>query len=100
MPLICKGLRFPLCSIFNHLLTFLLRCLPLGKKERRMRRRRSKSMTDIVVSHVRLTDELWNARARRKKHRKPAAQQNGLLGKPSHWKKAAAHLLTLSTMGV
>jgi hypothetical protein len=87
MPLICKGLRFPLCSIFNHLLTFLPRRLPLGKKERRMRRRRSKSMTDIAVSHVRLNEKLWNAHPRRKKHHKPAAQQNGLLGKPSHWKK-------------
>ena len=84
MPLICKGLRFPLCSIFNHLLTFLLRRLPLGKKDRRMPRRRSKSMSDMLVLHVRLNEKLWNARARRKKHRKSAAQQNGLLRKPSH----------------
>jgi hypothetical protein len=31
MPLICKGLRFPLCSIFNHLVTFFSARLPLGK---------------------------------------------------------------------
>jgi hypothetical protein len=85
---------------FQSLITFLLRRLPLGKKERRMRRRRSKSMTDIVVSHIRLNEKLWNAHARRKKHHKPAAQQNGLLGNLVIGKKTAAHLLTLAMMGV
>jgi hypothetical protein len=68
MPLICKGLRFPLCSIFDHLLTFLLRRLPLGKRRDECGAAVPKSMTDIVVSHVSPNEKLWNARARRKKH--------------------------------